>query len=208
MVAFWPGVIVAIVLVGLVVIDPGLAGSLVREDGPVEWLQVLMAGAAIVILVRSIRRRFSPAGILGIAALGELIVSEIDLDQRVFGIPVIDWRFFRRATIPLPVRTLVAVVIIGCVTTFFVYAALRWRAIWDEACIGFREGWGWLLVAGLVLYGIPQPCDPCLNRVFPLPRNFLEESLELLGMLYILLGTVRYARCRAGTNAHPSDRSQ
>jgi hypothetical protein len=187
--ALLPGLVLAISLVAMVVIAPGLAGRLVHEDGLVEWLQVALTLAALGFVARSAARRFSPADIVGAAILVELIVAELDLDRRLIGISVIDWKFFRRAMIPLPVRVLVAAVVVGLVSAFLVYAALRWRALWNEAHAGFRDGWAQLLVVGLVLFGIPQPCERCMNHVLPLPPYFLEESLELLGLLYVVLAT-------------------
>jgi hypothetical protein len=193
--ALLPGVVLAIALVGIAVVAPGVAGRLVREDGPVEWLQVALALVALGFVARSAARRFSAADILGAAILVELVVAEIDLDRRVVGISVVDWKFFRRAMIPLPVRVLVAAVVVGLVTALFVYAVLRWRELWSEAHAGFRDGWAWLLLGGLVLFGIPQLCEPCMNRLLPLPEYFLEESLELIGILYVMLATAARVRC-------------
>jgi uncharacterized membrane protein YidH (DUF202 family) len=191
-----PGVVVAGLLLAVVVWDPGLAGRLVREDGVVEYLQVGLAVIALGIIVASSARHPSPADVVLAALLAALAASEIDLDQRLFGIAVIDWRFFRRSTVPLPVRGLVAVVIVGTVLALLVYTAVRWRDLWNEAGAGVRDGWIPLLVAGLVLFGIPQPCERCLNRLVPLPRYFLEETLELLGVMYLALAIAR--RSRAG----------
>jgi len=198
--ALLPGLVLAISLVAMVVIAPGLAGRLVREDGLVEWLQVALTLVALGFVARSAARRFSPADIVGVAILVELIVAEIDLDRRLLGISVIDWKFFRRAMIPLPVRVLVAAVAVGLVGAFLVYVALRWRELWSEAHAGFRDGWAQLLVVGLVLFGIPQPCEGCMTDVLPVPPYFLEESLELLGLLYVVLATAARSRDRgAGT---------
>jgi hypothetical protein len=189
-----PGLVLTIFLVGIVVVEPVVAWWLVREDGVVEWLQVALSLVALGFVTRSAARRFSPADIVGFAIIAELVVAELDLDRRLIGISVIDWRFFRRAMIPLPIRVLVAAVVVGVVSAFLVYAALRWRELWSEAHAGFRDGWAQLLVLGLVLFGIPQPCERCMNHVLPLPQHFLEESLELLGLLYVVLATAARSR--------------
>jgi hypothetical protein len=185
--ALLPGLVLAIALAGIVLVAPDVAGRLVREDGLVEWLQVALTLVALGFVARSAARRISPVDIVGVAILAELVVAELDLDRRMIGISIIDWRFFRRAMIPLPVRVLVAAVAVGLVSAFLVYAVRRWRELWSETHAGFRDGWAQLLVVGLVLFGIPQPCERCMSHVLPLPQYFLEESLELLGLLYVVL---------------------
>ncbi|PYN43097.1 MAG: hypothetical protein DMD95_14885 [Candidatus Rokuibacteriota bacterium] len=189
-----PGVIGSALLLVLAVVAPRFAGWMVTEDGPIEWMEVALALMALGFVGRSAARRFSPADVLFGATLAEMVVAEIDLDQRLFGMAVIDWKFFRRPAVSLPVRALVAAAIVCAVGVLVVYCLLRWRALWCEVWAGFSDGWAWLLLVGAVLYGIPQPCERCMNYLLPLPTYFLEESLELLGLVYAVLAMAMRSR--------------
>jgi hypothetical protein len=192
-------VILAVALVVTAFVAPRLATELAPENGGMEWVQVVLAAVALCFLLWSAARGMSPFDVVSGVVLAELIVAEIDLDKRLIGIGIIDWKFFRRATVPVPVRMLVAVLIVGAVAAFLVYTALRWREIRRELEDGLRDGWAWLLVGGFVLFGLPQPFESILNRLVPYPQYFIEESFELVGLFYVALGAA--ARRRRGPDA-------
>lgn len=184
-----PGAVIVAVLTALVVWARPLAERLVRENEAIEWLQVALLLIAFVFVLWSAARRFSPADVLLAALVADLAAFEIDLDRRVIGVSLVDWRLFSRSTVPLPSRILAVTAILGAALALTVYAVLRRQALFEEAREALRLAWGRLLLAGVVLFGLAQPCDPCLNRLVPLPQSFLEESLELLGTIYLAFAT-------------------
>lgn len=194
-----PGAVVGAVLLALLAVAPGVVARFVTEDGVVEWLQVGLAVVALgFVALAATRRRLLPGDMLLGALFASLASSEIDLDRRIFGLAIVDWKFFRRPAVPLPLRVLAAAVLLGALAALLAYAALRWRALAVEAAAAFRDGWASLFIAGLVLFAIPQPCERCLNHVSPLfPLYFLEETLELLGCLYFTLAMAVRAHGRA-----------
>jgi hypothetical protein len=191
-----PGIVVAGLLVVLVVWNPSLAGRLVREDSLVEWLQVVLALAAMAVVLAPGVRRLSAADIVFIALLAGLAASEIELDQRLVGMPVVDVRFFRRGAVAWPVQVLAGTLVIGAPLALLAYAAARWRDLVSEARDGVREGWLSLLVAGLVLMTIAQVWERELNHLLPLPKYFLEETLEVIGTMYLALAILRRRAAR------------
>jgi hypothetical protein len=158
-------------------------------------LQVGLALVGAGFVIGAAVRRFAAGDVLLVAFLAELAVAEVDLDRRVFGIAVIDSKFLLGTGAPLSHRVLAGAVIVGTVTALLGYAIWKWREILGEALDGLRAVWGPLLVVALVLLAIPQPCERCLN-VGPFPDYFLEETLELLGTLYVVLAMVGRASCR------------
>jgi hypothetical protein len=176
----------ALVALVLVLVNWGpFRAWLFEEGGPAEWLQVGLAAVGLGFVVRSGIRRFSPAAVfLGILLAG-LIVSEADLDRRVFGVAVIDSRFFRASTVPLAPKVLVAALGAAAGLGLLAYAARRRRALVVEMADGLARGWGGLFLAGLLLFAAPQPFETWLNKSSRLPRNVAEETLELAGCLYL-----------------------
>ncbi|MBI4588903.1 MAG: hypothetical protein HY725_08675, partial [Candidatus Rokubacteria bacterium] len=76
--------------------------------------------------------------------------------------------------------------------------------LWREARRLTAEPWGHLLLAGAAIFGFVQLFERRLNHWLLLPRNFLEESLELVAALYFLLAMV----ARTFFTQEPSDSRQ
>jgi len=192
------GVAVSVLLVALVIWNPELTGALVQEDSVVEWLQVVMAAVAFGFVVAASLRKFKAADVLFCTLLFLMAGSEINLDQRIFGIPVLDARFFHHRTVPLALKVFSGSVVVTGALTLIVYSLAHWRALWTELWWGVSARWLHLLVVGSVFIGIAEIFEHQLNQALPLPRYFLEESLELIGTLYLALGMLR--RLRATLN--------
>jgi hypothetical protein len=189
-----PGVVASVLLAALVIWNPELAGALVREDSLVEWLQVMLAAVAFGFVVASSLRKFKAADVLFCALLFVMAGSEINLDQRMFGIPILDARFFHHRTIPLALKVFSCSLVVTSALTLAVYLLARWRELWAEIWWGVSARWLHLLVVGTVFIGIAEIWEHQLNHLLPLPRYFLEESFELVGTLYLALGMLRRLR--------------
>lgn len=181
----------ALPALGLAALVPGLVAAdlfrrwLVREDGLFEWLQVALAGAALALAIRSWRRRPSATAVLLGCFFGFLIFSEIDLDRRLLGVTVVDLKFFRRSSAPIPVKAGVAAVLTGAGVALLAYVGRHRRALLGDLAAGLRRPWGRLFVAGFLLFAAPQMLEGWLNKYSRLPRNAAEETLELTGCLYL-----------------------
>jgi hypothetical protein len=186
-----PGLVVAGLLVALLIWDPVLAGQLVREDSVVEWLQVAVAGVALAFVLAGATRGVSTADVLLASLLCAMMASEVELDQRIFGIPVIDPRFFRRAAVPGVAKVVAGALIVGVPLALCVYAIRRRRDLWAEAQSAARDGWLRVLVMAIVFIAIAEIWERPLNRPGPFPKYFLEEGLEILGAVYLALAMVR-----------------
>jgi hypothetical protein len=194
---------VALTLLALLAWDLGLAGRLVSEDGVVEWVQVVLLIAAAGL---SGRRAISliadgqpaaPDVLLTFLFVG-LVIGEVDLDRRLFGMRVIHTRFFTKPAVWWPYKLLAAIVVGGVPLAV---AAYTWRHRWQVWRSVLRlpvEPWGHLLVPGAAIIGFTQLFEHGLNSLLPLPPYFLEESLELVAALYLFLGTIEFTRFTPG----------
>jgi RND family efflux transporter MFP subunit len=114
-----------VVIVSLLAIsahDPGLGARLVDENDVVEWLQVVLAGAAGVLAFqqgRAARRAGQPATleVAIVAAMAIICIGEVDLDRAFFGTKIVSTIFIfvglvarRRAMMScMPVRSLIVI---------------------------------------------------------------------------------------------------
>ena len=193
-----PGVVIAALLAALVIWNPSLAGNLVQEDSVVEWLQVVVAAVAFGFVVATSLRKFKAADVLFCALLFVMAASEINLDHRMFGTPLLDARFFHSRTAPLALKIFSGSIAVSSMLTLLVYALMHWRELWAEVWWGVSARWLHLLVVGTVFIGIAEIWEHQLNHILPLPRYFLEESFELIGTLYLALGMLRRLRATSG----------
>lgn len=174
--------------------DARMAAQMVSEDQAIEWLQVaLLAGAAGFGFVAATRRPPALDILLALMFVG-MIELELDLDRRIFGVPVIDKRFLMSPVFPLGIRLLVILVLAGLAGAVLIYAWRRRQELGPEARTMLREPWGRLLLAGGLLLGLVQLLETRLNKLLPLPRFFVEESLELLAVLYCFVALAWRAR--------------
>ena len=207
--------IFAVVSVGLVVtallaivgIDPELARWLVREDGVVEYTQVAVCAVAALgaamLAVEHGRRGIDPSlDIVLTAMTSVLIIGEVDLDKRLFGVKVIATRFFVNPAYSLSVRAVAVAVVVGVPVALGVYALVRRRALWKASVEELRQPTGRMLLAGVLLFALTEVFERQLGHVPGLPHYFLEEALELVATLCMLAGVAgRWLRARETARA-------
>lgn len=181
------------------------AGEATREGGIVEWAQVALMTATVVVAMVSAAR--SPAALDVLLALGFVaaIRAEVDLDRWVFGVSIVDRKFLMTDAAPPAIRLLVGVMIAGLVVATAIYALARRAELRRELPRLRHEPWGRALLAGGLLILLVQVFERPLNfveaslaRVVPMPRWFLEESIELLGAGYCLLAVAQRAFAKRG----------
>lgn len=178
----------------VVIVDVGLAGRLMGEDGPVEWLQVvLFAGAALIAArfatLEWAARRHGAADVLLTAGFAFLAIGELELPRRFLGKSIRIARLARDVAAGLPRESMLVLVVAGLAVAAGLYT-LRHRAdlvAWGRAAL--RTSWGRLLLLGASILVLTAVFERSLNRMMGagFPRPLLEESLELLAALYCLL---------------------
>lgn len=169
----------------LVVHDPGMAAWVVDEGHAVESAQVVLFAVAGVLTGRSAlqaRRAGEPVALdtMLTLAFAVLVAGEVDVDRQLAGVKVLSTRWLLDGDAPLAARLLVAGLAAGALAAV---AALvvRWRHDLRRAVAGLaREPWGQVLLAAAVTFGVIQPFEHELNAATSLPRNFLEETIELV----------------------------
>jgi hypothetical protein len=191
-------VLVAAMLVAvavLIVRYPALAYEISQEDGLLEVVQVilvsltaLVALSSVLALYRSGRPHVLDAVIA--AAMAALVIGEIDLDRRLFGVKIIHTRFFVNAEIPLAMRALAAVVILGAPAALGAWVVRRWRTLWDATVTALREPWGQVFAAGAAVFVLVELVEKPLSRLLFAPRNSLEETVELAASIAFFVAVV------------------
>jgi hypothetical protein len=194
--------VIALGLTAAVVRDFASAAALVLEDGPVEWLQVVLCAAAVVLnvhaAVRSPRRR-SVLDLVVVAGLLGIIIGEVDLDKHIFGVKVISTRFMVDVRIPRALRVLGSAVVIGVPAAIAVYALTRLRELWAAGVDALRHAHGQVLLAAVLLFGAVDLFEGPLNHVPGLPRFFAEETLELIATAWFFIAALgRWCSCETG----------
>lgn len=176
--------VVALVVLGF--IDPALTARLVSEEGPVEWVQAaLSAVAAGLALLRARqlgRAGRSPAFDLVVATLLLVLVAgELELDRWIFGTKVIGTRFLisPRKPVAWPGRVVTNLIAVGVPTAVGIYAALRIGPLIDTGLAALREPWGWILFAGVAIFGAGQVFERALDSLRFVSPFFFEEAAEL-----------------------------
>src|SRR6266850_2235054 len=156
-VAFLASVVAVAFLVLLALHDPELGGWLVRENGVVEWLQVILMAIAGVLAARqglAAKRRGEPFAleVAIVAAMTMICIGEIDLDRLLFGTKIIHTRFFVSPRHPLGWRLLAALVVVGPPTVFGIWLLVHIRELWRASLRGLFEPWGQTATFGVALF--------------------------------------------------------
>ena len=191
---------VAIVaLAALLAWDVRLAERWAAEDNIIEWTQVLFFLGAFALGARRLLglvRKGRPAApdLLLVFLFGVLLIGELDLDYRLFGVSVLETWFFVKPHVWLGYKILAALVIGGAYLAVGIYAFRHREDVWREARRFTVEPWGHLFLVGAVIFGIVQLFERQLNRFPPLPPHFLEESLELVAAIYFFFGMLERSR--------------
>jgi hypothetical protein len=187
-------------LFAIALVNPALGHWLTIEDGVVEWVQVILDAAAVLLLGRHVvrdaveGRRLSPFDVLTLAAITGLIIGEVDLDRRLFGTKVIATKFFVNGGVPLGWRLLAVLVVVGVPAAIGVYALLRIRTLWREGWAALAEPWGRVLAASAVVLVVTELFERQLGRMPGVPHFFLEETLELVAAIGIVVAAATRRR--------------
>lgn len=187
-------------LAALIVWHPTLAHAISQENGLLEMVQVVLFGATGVLALSSaltLRRsgRSLMLDALIVAVMAGLVIGEIDLDRQLFGVKVIHTRFVVNADIPIALRALGTLVVVGVPVALGVWMLVRWRTLWRATLVAVGEPWGQIFAGGAVIFAIAEIFEKPLARATFAPRNSLEESLELAAAIAFFLAVV--ARRRA-----------
>jgi len=179
------------ILSAIALVDPPLAHWLTVEDGVVEWLQVLLDAAAVLLIARHMVRapdgRVSPLDVLTVAALTGLIIGELDVDRLLFDTKVMKMSFFVNPKFALGWRVLAAVVVVGVPAALGIYALRHIRTLWREGWAALAQPWGRVLAASALILVLTELFERPLGHVPGVPRYFLEELLELVASIGIVV---------------------
>jgi len=192
-VAFLASVTTAAILLLVAFRDWKLAGWLVIENGVVEWLQVILMGAAGILAARqgwAARRRGEPFvfEVAVVAAMIILVIGEVDLDRVLFGTKVIHTRFFVNPKHPLGWRLLAVLVVVGAPTALGIWLLVHIRELWRACLHGLLEPWGQTAGFGVGLFMLVQVFEHRIGRLPWQPPYFFEEALELVAAINMFAG--------------------
>jgi RND family efflux transporter MFP subunit len=124
------------------------------------------------------------------ALLFGLVIGEMDLDKRLFGMKLIATKFFVSPSIALGYRVLGFLLVVGPPVALLVYAWRRRAELWSAAMRALREPWGQVFVAGAGVLAFTEIFERQLGYMPGYPRNFLEEGLEVCAAICFFLGLV------------------
>jgi hypothetical protein len=192
-VAFLASVVAVAILVLVALRDWKLGGWLVMENGVVEWLQVILIGAAGVLAARqglAAKRRGEPFvfEVAVVAAMTMICIGEVDLDRVLFGTKVIYTGFFVSPKHPLGWRLLAVLVVVGAPTAVGIWLLVHIGELWRACLRGLLERWGQTATFGIGLYMLVQMFERRIDRLPWQPPYFFEEGLELVAAIYMFVG--------------------
>jgi hypothetical protein len=188
--------IAVMVLWAIALVDPARADRLTVENGVVEWLQVVLDGAAALLfgkhLLGNAQRsgRVSPLDVVIVAALIGLIIGEVDLDRLVFGTKIIATKFFVDARVAFFWRLLAMLVVVGMPLAIGVFTLVRIRIFWCEGWAAVAQPWGRVLAASIAVAVLTELFEKPLGHVPGVPQYFLEELLELVAAIGFFVSAV------------------
>jgi hypothetical protein len=189
------GGLAAAAIASIAIVNPPLAVALVAEHSIVERSQVALVAAGTLLTMReawrSVRRgRQIPLEIAIVAPLVMACVTELDLDQWLFGSKFIAKRFFADENYPVIARAAAMLVIVGVPVGIGVWLLTRWQTLRDDVTSAVRAPWGQTLAFGVILYGLAELLERPIDKIPWNPHHLLEESAELIAALTIFIALV------------------
>lgn len=186
-------IVAAVVAVSIA--DTRLATSLSIENGPMEWLQVVLLAGAGLMGARHVarewaERRSGASDVVLTAGFAWLAICEMELPYYILGKGVKLSRLARDVAAGVPRDSLLVLAVAGLAAALGAYA-LRYRAdlvAWGRSAL--QTAWGRLLLLGACVFLLVEIFERPLNRMMVgrgLPGPLLEETLELLAALYCFL---------------------
>src|SRR5262245_301791 len=198
-VAFLASLVAVVILAFVSFRDLKLGENLMRENGVVEWLQVVFLAAAGVLALRQAviaRRRGEPFAleVAIVAAMVMICIGEVDLDRTLFGTKIVHKKFFVHPGYPLGWRLLAVLVIVGAPTVVGLWLFWHVRELFWASVRGLLEPWGQTATIGIALFVFVEVFERRLNRLPGQPPHFYEETLEFVSAIYIFVGLVARQR--------------
>jgi hypothetical protein len=191
-------------LVALLRLDPSRAGELVTEDGPVEWVQAgLLIVGLVMILPRTVRRLARGQSAVPELLFGALLLVALTVELSLHswvGFRFRHWRLSlrRSAGHVFPWVVLALSLLVGLAVVCHVIRhrhsllPMARRLLWSR--------WGQLTIAGAGAYAVTLVFQKPIDHLMREPAYFLEESIELLGTLWLFLAAWELARAPTGEN--------
>lgn len=204
-------VLTLVIVAAVTIVDSELAARLMRENGPIEWLQViLLVGTALITArlatIEWAEGRSGAPDLLLTTSFALLAFCEMELPRRILGKSTKIARLAREVAAGMPRETVIVLLVAGVAVALGVYA-FRYRAdivIWGWSVL--ETAWGRLFLLGISLLVLTELFERSLNQMAGagLPKPLLEESLELLAALYCFLAMMR----RRAVSGSPGGRVQ
>lgn len=178
-------------LVAVLAWDRALADWLTREWGVVEDLQVACLLIASLLALRLPRARVAgrlpsaPDAGLALVLVG-MAAREMDLDRWFMGRRI---RISPTVVLPAPrplIRYAMLAVVLLVTAAVAAYCAVRLRECLAEVP-RLVEPWGLLMVAAVLLLLLTELFERPMGHLACCPTTFLEETLELIGALWLML---------------------
>jgi hypothetical protein len=177
----------AVVVVGaalLLLWDPDVAAEMVVENGPIEWIQVVLFAFAGVLAFRAARGESDDAvlHVFLVVMFAVLIGGELDLDRKFLGAKL-GTRIFVSPHLSLAFRGLLAVAVAGPACVLAVWAFRQRARILRTAWRLPGQAWGQILIAGGLTLVVAEVFERRLNRLRYPPPTYIEELLELIAAI-------------------------
>ena len=195
-------VLLIAVLAAFLWLDPRRAGELVTEDGPVEWAQAgLLVTSLLVTLPRTIRRLVRGQSAVPELLFGALLLVGITVELSLHswvGFRFRHWRLsLRRSADPVFPWVVLALSLIAGLAVVRHVIRHR-RSLLSMVRRLPRSRWGQLTIAGAAVYAVTLVFQKPIDHLMREPSYFLEESIELVGTLWLCLAAWELARTPAG----------
>ena len=187
--------VVLILVLGINIMPPELAGALVQEHGPVEMITavgylVAVGWLILTALVKSERWLFSASFMVSLLGF-----REIDFHSRFTSMGILKTRYYISPEVPGTEKAIVSVLmlIILCIAVHFVWT--RWHSFLtalkagDTAAVNLAMAIGFGFISK-ILDSMSTPLRKVVALFHNDPRTSLrvvEESMELAIPLFILL---------------------
>ncbi|HEU5196231.1 MAG TPA: efflux RND transporter periplasmic adaptor subunit [Methylomirabilota bacterium] len=183
--------------------DPVFAANIVLENGPVEWMQVVLLLATGVLAARQgwEARAAGEPYVFEVAVVAVMImaaIGEVDPDRMIFGTKVISTQFFVNPKWPLWGRLLAVLISVGAPLVLGLWLLRHVRELLRTSLGALWHPWGQTTAAGLILYMLVEVFEKHLKHVPYLPPYAAEETLELVAAVVMFVGILARRRAIMG----------
>ena len=171
-----------------------LAIWIASENGAVEVLQGLLLAAVLALVARRAARLVA----LGRSAVSEvvlffgfsvLLAGELEAWQVVFDRSLTTRHVLKMSPVKFGFAMVTLALVMILIAAVVVYTVRHFRELVRWGFAALRSDWGWVLLAGLLIFACTELFERKLNSILrPIfPKTFLEEGLELLANTFFLL---------------------